>query len=102
MECCTLLRTAFSELFGPPLLFAALVFAEAHIGHQRVQEALEFVYIGEIYIGRPSGRWEDGLWAFGRSIGLDWEEIAQRRETWAELEDQFVQFDIQGSISTGE
>ena len=53
-------------------------------------------------VGRPSRRWEDDLRAFGRSIGQDWEQIAQNRETWAELEDQFVQFDIQGAISTVE
>ena len=39
-------------------------------------------------VGRPARRWEDDLSAYKQN----WRELAQDRDVWAGLEDQFVKF----------
>ena len=40
--------------------------------------------------GRPVARWEDSLTSFMKGRNQQWRDLAQDREAWASLEDEFV------------
>ena len=62
------------------------------------KEILRYIPIGKRAQGRPRIRWSDSLDAFFThrqnedTAYVTWGGIAQSRETWHDLEDEFVQF----------
>ena len=44
-------------------------------------------------VGRPATRWQESLNQFARSRQIKWTEVAQDRDEWRRLEEDYVAFE---------
>ena len=48
-------------------------------------------------VGKPFARWEDGIQGFARGRGLNWRVVAEVRDSWERLENDFVKWEAQSA-----